>query len=342
MNIDYISQVIRPYVVESQMTYDDFERVFGFLTLREQYPIVDIIRDELKIDFVDKLSTEPPTSDEKISDETDSTIVKRANEIQASNRILIELIQRGDEQARQDLCVKNSGLVYKSAKYYCEKFPCDLELDDLVQEGNIGMLKAAEKFDFGKHAQFSTYATWWIVQAITRAIIDTGQTIRLPINKVEEILKATRLDRDYQMQGYGVRERLELVAEAMNSTVEHVTELFKLRNVYMNLKSLDMPVDEESETPLQEFIADEDNLPDDTVAFLELKEEIRDVLDTLTAREKAVLMLRFGLYDGEERTLEQVGKYFNVTRERIRQIEAKALRKLRHPARSKKLHDFLD
>ena len=338
MNINYISQVIRPYVVERQMTYADFDRVFGFLELREQYPIVDIIRDELKIDFVDEILTEPPTSDG-----TDSTIVKRANEIRASNRILIELIQRGDEQARQDLCTKNSGLVYKFASSYHRRFPCKLELEDLVQEGYLGMLQAAEKFDFSKNTQFSTYATWWIKQAITRAIMDTGLTVRLPVNLVEQILKATRLDRDFQMQGYGVRERLELIAEAMTANVDHVTELFRLRNVYMNMTSLDVPVGEDGDALLGDFIEDEDaQAVDDAASFILLKEQLDEVLSTLTSREREVLTLRFGLADGKDRTLEQVGKYFNFTRERARQIEAKALRKLRHPARAKKLKDFLD
>lgn len=337
MNIDYISQVIRPYVVEKKITYDDFERVFGFLTLREQYPIVNIIRDELKIDFVDEILTEPQISDEKISDETDSTIVKRANEIQASDRILIELVQRGDEQARQDLCTKHRGLVYKSAKYYCEKFPCDLELEDLVQEGYLGMLKAAEKFDFGEYTHFSKYATWGIVRAITRAIEETRLNVRRPVHLVEQILRATRLDRDFQMQGYGVSERLELIAEAMTTTVERVTELFRLRNVYMNLTSLDAPVDEDGDALLGDFIADEN-----AASFILLKEQLDEVWSTLTTREKIMLTLRFGLADGKNRTLEEAVKNFDVTPERIRQIEAKALRKLRHPARSKKLHDFLD
>ncbi len=338
MNTEKILQLIRPYVVESQMTYADFDRVFGFLPLREQYPIVDALRDELKIFLVDELVT-----DATPADEADETILKQKSEILASNRILIELIQRGDEQAKQDLFVKNSGLVHKFAQRYLNRFPCKLELEDLVQEGYLGMLKAAEKFDFGKNTQFSTYATWWIKQAITRAIDDTGLTVRLPVNLVEQILKATRLDRDFQMQGYGVRERLELIAEAMTANVDHVTELFRLRNVYMNMTSLDVPVGEDGDALLGDFIEDEDaEAVDDAASFILLKEQLDEVLSTLTAREREVLTLRFGLADGKDRTLEEVGKYFNFTRERARQIEAKALRKLRHPARSKKLKDFLD
>lgn len=320
MNIDYISQVIRPYVVNNALAYADFERVFGFLELREQCPIVDIIRDELKIDFVDELSTEPTTSAE-----AESTIVKRANEIQASNRILIELIQRGDEQARQDLCVKNSGLVYKSAKYYCEKFPCKLELEDLVQEGNLGMLRAAEKFDFSKNTQFSTYATFWIKQAITRAIMDTELFMRLPVNLVEQILKATRLDRDFQTQGYGILERFALVSSAMDTNVELVTKLFKLRNVYMDMTSLDVPVGKDGDAEAVE----------ETANFTRLKEQLGEMLDMLTAREKELLRLRLDLSDGKPRSLEEAGKGFLVTPDRLRQIEAKALSKLRNFARSK-------
>ena len=167
--------------------------------------------------------------------------------------------------------------------------------------------------------------------------------MRLPVHLVEQILKTTRLDRDFQMQGYGVCERLELIAEAMTTDVERVTELFRLRNVYMNMTSLDVPVNEDSDTLLGDFIEDRDaQAVDDAASFILLREQLEDILSTLTAREREVLTLRFGLADGKDRTLEEVGKNFNVTRERIRQIEAKALRKLRHPARSKKLKDFLD
>ena len=230
----------------------------------------------------------------------------------------------------------------KSANQYYKTFPCSLELEDLVHEGYLGMLKAAEKFDSRKGYAFSTYATWWITQAISRAIVDTGQTVRLPAYMVEKIHKANRLDRDFQMQGYSTRERLELIAEEMNTTVEHVTELFKVRNAYMNLKSLDIPVGEDSDTPLKELIPDEQTPPEDSVVHLALREHLRETLDTLTPREKIVLMLRFGLYDGRDRTLEEIGKNFGVTRERIRQIEFKALNKLRHPTRSTKLKDFLN
>ena len=337
MDSEYILQTIRPYVVESQMTYADFERAFGFLDRREQYAVIRFIEDELKIFFVDELLTNAQPLNE-----TDSTVLRRAEEIRESNRILLELVKSGDEQAKQDLIVKNSGLVMKSARYYYEKFPCSLELDDLIQEGNLGMLKAAQRFDFGKRTQFSTYATWWIVQAISRAIMNTGQVISLPVHITEKIVKATKLDVKFQMQGFSPRRRIELIAETMEISTERVRELFEVRNAYMNLKSLDMPVDAESDTKLLELIPDRQQSLDNSVAFIELKERIRDVLESLTPREKAVLMLRFGLYDGHDRTLEEIGQTFNVTRERIRQIEAKALKKLRHPTRSKKLRDFLE
>ena len=247
MDSEYILKTIRPYVVESQMTYDDFERAFGFPDRREQYVIVRFIEEELQIFFVDELLTNAVIED---SAETDSVIAKKANEIRASNRMLLELVKSGDEQAKQDLFVKNSGLVLKSARYYHEKFPCSLDLDDLIQEGNLGMLKAAQHFDFAKRTQFSTYATWWIVQAISRAIMDTGQVVRLPVHITEKIVKATKLDGEFQMQGFSTRRRIELIAEAMEIKIEDVEELFRLRNAYMNLKSLDIPVDEDGETKL--------------------------------------------------------------------------------------------
>ena len=321
MNTQYILKEIQPFVVDRRLTYDDFEKCFGFLPLKEQYPICYAIQDELQIELVDEITDAPP--EEELPAELAPLIVKDPREIKVPNKFLIRLIQDGDEKARQDLCVKNSGLVAKFALKYSQILSNKLEPEDLIQEGNIGLLKAAEKFDFDKDTEFSTYAVYWIEQAITRAIYDTGLTVRLPVHLVEKIRKATDLDKQFQIQNVETRRRLELIAEEMGTDSEDVRRLFKLRDVYLHIKSLDMPVLEE------------------TVSLLLLREQLEKVLAALTERERKVLTLRFGLEDGKARTLEEVGKIFNVTRERIRQIEAKALRKLRHPARSKKLRDFL-
>ena len=184
MNIDAINKEIRPYVVNGELTYSDFDKIFGFLPRKEQYPIAYTIQDDLKIELVDEITSAPV--EEKVPDETLPLIFRTAREIPASNKILVDLIQSGDEQARQDICIKNQGLVAKYANYYFKKFPGSLELEDLIQEGNIGMLKAAEKFDIRRGYEFSTYATYWIVQSITRAIMYTGLTVRLPVHLVEK------------------------------------------------------------------------------------------------------------------------------------------------------------
>ena len=339
MNTQYILKKIRPYVVDGKLTYDDFEKIFGFLPLKEQYPICYAVQDDLKIELVDEINFAP--DEEEISEELEPLILREAREIKVPNKFLIRLIQNGDEQARQDLCVKNSRLVGKFALKYSELLSNKLEIEDLIQEGNIGLITAAEKFDFTKDTAFSTYAVYWIEQAVSRAIIDTGLTVRLPVHLVEKILKATKLDREFQMQNVDTRRRLELIAKEMETTEEEVRRFFKLRDVYLYIKSLDEPVNEESDTLLKDFIPDEKNPLEETVTLVLLREQLEKVLGTLTGREREVLNLRYGLEDGKERTLEEVGKIFDVTRERIRQIEAKALRKLRHPERLKKLRDFL-
>ena len=251
----------------------------------------------------------------------------------------IEIAKRmadGDQDAKKQLAEANLRLVVSVAKRYVGRGMLFL---DLIQEGNLGLIKAVEKFAYRKGYKFSTYATWWIRQAITRAIADQARTIRIPVHMVETINKLIRVNRQL-LQEYGREPRPDEIAREMGISEEKVREIIK---VAQEPVSLETPIGEEEDSHLGDFIPDDDApAPAEVAAFTLLKEQLMEVLDTLTPREEKVLRLRFGLDDGKARTLEEVGREFNVTRERIRQIEAKALRKLRHPSRSKKLKDFLE
>ena len=287
---------------------------------------VEIIDD---VDVLEGVSTEDPVR-MYLKEIGNVPLLTTEQEVELAKRV-----EAGDEEAKKQLTEANLRLVVSIAKRYVGRGMLFL---DLIQEGNLGLIKAVEKFDYRKGYKFSTYATWWIRQAITRGIADTGRTIRVPVHMVETINKTLRMTRTL-LQELGREPTPEEVAERLNVSVSRVREVLKISR---DPVSLDTPIGEEDDSHLGDFIEDDSALsPADSAAFSMLRAELATALESLTDRERQVVKLRFGLEDGRARTLEEVGKEFNVTRERIRQIEAKALRKLRHPSRSKRLKDFL-
>ena len=290
--------------------------------------------EEIKLDDIDITNVEGVSVDDPVRmylrEIGKIPLLTYDEELELAKRIL-----EGDEEAKQKLAESNLRLVVSIAKKYVGRGMLFL---DLIQEGNMGLIKAVEKFDYNKGFKFSTYATWWIRQAITRAIADQARTIRIPVHMVETINKLIRTSR-HLLQQLGREPTPEEIAKEMEVPVEKVMEIQKIAQ---DPVSLETPIGEEDDSHLGDFIQDDDSpAPQDSAAYTLLKEQLEEVMNTLTPREAKVLKLRFGLEDGKARTLEEVGKEFQVTRERIRQIEAKALRKLRHPSRSKKLKDYL-
>ena len=341
-------QEISDFFSDMQLDAEQFEKILDFLEANN----IDVLRitdddvdDEMLLDVDDEDEIEVEKIDLSVPDGVSiedpvRMYLKEIGKVPLlSAEEEIELAKRmelGDQEAKKRLAEANLRLVVSIAKRYVGRGMLFL---DLIQEGNLGLIKAVEKFDYRKGYKFSTYATWWIRQAITRAIADQARTIRIPVHMVETINKLIRVSRQL-LQELGREPTPEEIAAEMNMPVERVREILKISQEPV---SLETPIGEEEDSHLGDFIQDDNvPVPADAAAFTLLKEQLEEVLGTLTEREQKVLTLRFGLEDRRARTLEEVGKEFNVTRERIRQIEAKALRKLRHPSRSRKLKDYLE
>ncbi len=371
MNEQIIVRMAQPYVKNGSITYEEFDHIYEMLSLKEKYAVVEILYNN-SIDLIDAddqvcgekfvLDVDDDvydgSEDEAIDDNfevlydvglfRDTGFKERKPEtvvvnkvIKQSNEILCVMIQQGNLQAKQDLCVKNKKLVDKYVLVYEKRYRHRIDFDDLEQVGFIGLIKAAKKFDISMGNSFSTYAVWWIKQAITREIMDHGFVIRIPVHMMERISKVATIENRFSELNRD--ERIAKVKDETGYPEKWVRECMNLKEYVLTYSSLNVPIGEDETTELGEVIPDDGVIPiDEMIENRELRRILDEILDTLTPREKEIIRLRFGLEDNQPRTLEEVGKIFNVTRERIRQIESKALRKLRHPSRSRKVKSFID
>lgn len=366
MNEDLILSMAQPYVNDGSITYEQFESIYDMLSLKEQYIVSEIlyrnginlvdeaeqIDEDAYVIEMDKELDEDGAEEHQVlyderlfmdshylEDDEENLVVNR--NIKQSNEILCTLIQQGNKQAEQDLCVKNKKLVDKCVVTYQKKYGNRIDFEDLEQVGFMGLIKAAKKFEIYQGNAFSTYAVWWVKQAISREIMENGYAIRIPVHMMERINKVARAEGQYI--GLGIEERIEKISEEFSISKEAVRECMILQKNYLSYTSLNSHIGDVEDMELEEMIPEESILPvEDIVIDRALRRALEDVMGTLTQKEQKILKLRYGLDDGRARTLEEVGKQFSVTRERIRQIEAKALRKLRHPSRARKIKDYLD
>jgi len=337
-------QEIQDFFHDMDLTEEKCDYIYDYLE-NQGIDILKMTEDDEPLILVEEDEVDPAKEDLSVPEGvgTDDPVRMYLKEIGKVPLLSVEeevelarKMEEGDETAKKQLAEANLRLVVSIAKRYVGR---GMQLLDLIQEGNLGLIKAVDKFEYQKGFKFSTYATWWIRQAITRAIADQARTIRIPVHMVETINKTIRVSRQL-LQEFGREPKPEEIAEVMGISTERVSEILKISQEPV---SLETPIGEEEDSHLGDFIQDHNvPVPAEAAAFLLLREQLDEVMETLTEREQKVLKLRFGLNDGRARTLEEVGKEFNVTRERIRQIEAKALRKLRHPSRSRKLKDYLD
>lgn len=354
MNEEVILNMVKPYLNNKSITYDQFESIFSMLDLKEQYGVIRVlIKYNINLSDDEEQSASEEIGKVKFeilydnsvffneeSYELDKEYLQQNRQVKQSNPTLCKLIQDGHQFAKQELCIKNKGLVHKVANRYYKQYGNDLDYDDLVQIGMEGLIKAAERFDLDRDNAFSTYAMWWIFQYIVRGIQNEGFRIRIPVHMLELIAKIEKCEKNLVLEGCSQDDILIEIQNRLNIPCDKILKCLHIKKCYISSESLNSQIGEDGNTEIQELIPDDVASVEDIVMMHDLNEEIKKAIITLTDREQKIINLRFGLKDGRERTLEEVGKEFDVTRERIRQIEARVLRKLRHPSRSKRYIEY--